>query len=200
MAASSLARGLQAPLHDGCKPLGRVLPPVVVGANDYSPLREGYMIEVLRHPQSLRCDTHKACVASLAKPALSVSHWGGCLPRGGEGVSPEAGRVSSPRQEECLPRGGTSVFLGAGRVSSPRQEGCLPRGRKGVFPEAGRVSPPRRGGCLPRGRKSVFLEAGRVSSPVRLFRSHRLIIDNYPFTINPPPSSALPREQDPSVW
>ena len=151
MAASLLARGLQATLHDGCKPACTVsarksaFPEAVVGANDYSPLREGYMIEVLRHPQSLRCVTHKACVVSPTRPALrrpqslrcvthkacvvsstkhalSVSHWGGCLPRGGEGVSPEAGRVSPPVRGGCLPRGG-----------------------EGVSPEAGRVSPPRRG-------------------------------------------------------
>ena len=100
--ASHLARGLQATLHDGCKlPCTRcarksAFPEAVVGANDYSPLREGHMIEVLRHPQSLCCDTHNACFASLTKPALSVSHWEGCLPRGGKGVSPEAGRVSPP--------------------------------------------------------------------------------------------------------
>ena len=148
MAASSLARGLQAPLHDGCKPLGRVLPPVVVGANDYSPLREGYMIEVLRHPQSLRCDTHKACVASLAKPALSVSHWGGCLPRGGEGVSPEAVRVSPSRRGGCLPRGG-----------------------EGVSPEAGRVSPPVRGKGFPHieltSMKTLIAPARRRRRPDR---------------------------------
>ena len=38
----------------------------------------------LRHSQSLRYVTHKACVALLTKPALSVSHWGRCFPRGGD--------------------------------------------------------------------------------------------------------------------
>ena len=148
---SMLAGWLQACLHGVCKPActrcarKSAFPEAVVGANDYSPLREGHMIEVLRHPQSLCCVTHKACVASLTKPALSVSHWEGCLPRCGKDVFPEAGRVSSSRREGCLPRGGKGVFLGAGRVSSPRREGCLPRGREGVSPEAGKVFPPRRG-------------------------------------------------------
>ena len=119
----TLARWLQAALHDGCKPLGRVLPPVVVGANDYSPLREGYMIEVLCHSQSLRCVTHKACVVCEPLGRVSPSRRGGCLPRGGEGVSPEAGKVSPSRREGCLPRGGEGVSPGAGRVSPPRR-GC----------------------------------------------------------------------------
>ena len=170
MAANCLAQGLQATLHGVYKPActrcarKSAFPEAVVGANDYSPLREGHMIEVLRHPQSLRCVTHKACVvsptkpalchpqslrcvthkacvASPTKPALSVSHWEGCLPRCGEGVSPEAGRVSPPRREGCLPRGGKGVFLEAGRVSSSKRGECLPRGGEGVSPEAGKWIP-----------------------------------------------------------
>ncbi|PNE24688.1 hypothetical protein BHU16_05620 [Tannerella sp. oral taxon 808] len=59
----------------------------------------------------------------------------GCPPRGGKGVFPEAGRVSSPRREGCLPRGGKGVFLEAGRVSSPRCEEDLHLGMKDVFTE-----------------------------------------------------------------
>ena len=69
----------------------------------------------LRCSQSLRCVTHKACVAPPTKPALSVSHWEGCLPRGGKGVFPGAGRVSSPVQEGCLPRCGEGVSPEAGK-------------------------------------------------------------------------------------
>ncbi len=105
----------------------------------------------------------QACLRASLKHALSVSHWEGCLPRGGKGVFPEAGRVSSSRREGCLPRGGKGVFLEAGRVSSPRREGCLPRGGKGVFLEAGRVSFPRREGCLPRGGEMDSLHRTHVT-------------------------------------
>ena len=111
MATSYLARWLQAALHDGCK-----LPCTMA--------------------TSLLARRLQAGLRSPLKPALSVSHWEGCLPRGGKGVFLGAGRVSSSVQEGCLPRGGKGVFPEAGRVSSPRQEECLPRGRKGVSPGA----------------------------------------------------------------
>ena len=98
----------------------------------------------LRHPQSLRCVTHKACVVSPTKPALPVSHWEGCLPRCGRGVFLEAGRVSSSVREGGLPRGGRGVFLEAGRVSSSMREGCLPSVRgNGLLTSSSRlITPP----------------------------------------------------------
>ena len=88
VSTSMLARWLQATLHGACKQACTV-------------------------STSMLARWLQACLRASLKPALSVSHWEGCLPRGGEGVSPEAGRVSSPRREGCLPRGGKSVFPGA---------------------------------------------------------------------------------------
>ena len=81
----------------------------------------------LRHSQSLRCVTHKACVVSLTKPALRHSQSLRCVTHKACVVCEPLGRVSSPRREGCLPRGGKGVFLEAGRVSSSRREECLPR-------------------------------------------------------------------------
>ena len=169
MAANCLAQGLQATLHGVYKPActrcarKSAFPEAVVGANDYSPLREGHMIEVLRHPQSLRCVTHKACVVSPTKPALRHPQSLRCVTHKACVVCEPLGRVSPPVRGGCLPRGGEGVSPEAGRVSSPRREGCLPRGGKGVFLEAGRVSPSRRGGCLPRGGEMDSLHRTHVN-------------------------------------
>ena len=140
------------------------------------------MIRALRHSQSLRCVTHKACVVSPTKPALPVSHWEGCLPRCGKGVFLGAGRVSSSRREGCLPRCGKGVFLGAGRVSCSRREGCLPRCGKGVFLEAGGVSSSRREGCLPRCGRGVFPRCGEMDSLRRAHVKTVFLTPNRPIT------------------
>ena len=69
----------------------------------------------LRRPQSLRCVTHKACVASLTKPALR-----------------------HPQSLRCVTHKACVVCEPLGRVSSPVRGGCLPRGGEGVSPEAGK--------------------------------------------------------------
>ena len=115
--ASYLARCLQACLHGVCKPACTVSASLLA--------------------RWLQACLHDGCKLPCT---MIVSHWEGCLPRGGKGVFPEAGRVSSSRREGCLPRGG-----------------------EGVFPEAGRVSPPRRGGCLPRGGEMDSLHRTHVT-------------------------------------
>ena len=114
------------------------------------------------------------CVPGISVEADAVSarriYSASLVSAGGKGVFPEAGRVSSPRQEGCLPRGRKGVFPEAGRVSSPRQEECLPRCGEGVYPDAGRVSTPRRGGYLPRfvgaNNHSPLREEGYPERPV----------------------------------
>ena len=123
-----LARCLQATLHTGCKPA------CMVSASYLARCLQATLHGGCKLPctvsASLLARWLQACLRASLKPALSVSHWEGCLPRGGEGVSLEAGRVLPPRRGGCLPRGG--------RVLPPRRGGCLPRGGKGVFPEAGK--------------------------------------------------------------
>ena len=100
-----------APLHDGCKPLGRM--------------------------PSLRCEgclhlgvkdvfTRGGEGVSLEAGRVSPPRRGGCLPRGGEGVSLEAGRVSPSRQGGCFPRCREGDSPKAGKVFPPRRGKGLP--------------------------------------------------------------------------
>ena len=76
MAASCLARGLQATLHGVCKPACRgcarkgAFPEAVVGANDYSPLREGYVHLIYTRPLvSMRTSLLSACAQAPCQHA-----------------------------------------------------------------------------------------------------------------------------------
>ena len=100
MAASCLAGGLQATLHGVCKPACTV-------------------------SASLLARWLQACLRASLKHALSVSHWEGCLPRGGKGVFPEAGRVSSSRRGGCLPRCGEMDFLHRTHVTEISRRGVF---------------------------------------------------------------------------
>ena len=123
----------------------------------------GYMIEALCHPQSLRCDPHKACVVTLTKPALRHPQSLRCVTHKACVVCEPLGRVSSPRREGCLPRSGKGASLGAGRVLPSVRGRGFPRGGEGVSPHAGKVLPSVWGsGFLPSSSRLTFVPVHSV--------------------------------------
>ena len=135
VSTSLLARCLQACLHDVCKPACRgcarkgAFPEAVVGANDYSPLREGYVHLIYTRPLvSMRTNTLSACAQAPCQHARKRL------------VSMRTSTVSACAQAPCQHAHKPLVLLHVGckplgRVSSLRCERCLHLGVKRVFTE-----------------------------------------------------------------
>ena len=156
VSTSYLARRLQAGLQGVYKPACRgcarkgAFPEAVVGANDYSPLREGYVHLIYTRPLvSMRTNTLSACaqtpcqharkhLVSMRTNTLSACAQTPCQHAHKHLVSMRANALSACAQAPCQHAHKPLVLLHVGckplgRVSSLRRERCLHLGVKRVF-------------------------------------------------------------------